>query len=85
MVKERCWNPYWNPLLEPIVRCNPVLEPCWNPLSALEPVLDPLLEPCFLPWNPYQNPPLCALGHFREFNVACGPSEPRLALNLGHL
>ena len=27
----------------------------------------------------------CAFGHFWKFNIACGPSQPRLALDLGHL
>ena len=62
-----CWNPF--------VRWNPLLEPCWNPLFALE----PLLEPPFLRRNPCWNPPLCGFGHFWEFNIACGPSQPRLA------
>ena len=45
---------------------------CWNPL--LEPLcaLEPLLEPT-------------GFGHFWEFGIAFGPSQPRLALNLGHL
>ena len=72
-----CWNPF--------VRWIPLLEPCSNPLSVLELLLEPLLEPPFLRSNPCWNPPLCAFGHFWKFNIACGPSQPRLALDLGHL
>ena len=72
-MKERCKNPAGTPCWNPVVRWNPPLETCWNPLSALDPLLEPLLEPPFLRWNPCWNPPLCAFGHFREFNIACGP------------
>ena len=47
MVKERCWNLCWNPLLEPPCALEPcartLLEPlfCVTPLCALEPLLEP--------------------------------------------
>ena len=48
MVKQRCRNPCWNPLLEPLSVLEPsagtLLEPTFGagtPLSALEPLLEP--------------------------------------------
>ena len=69
--RTRARTPCWNPFLR------------WNPL--LEPLLEPVLEPHGLRWNPCWNPPLCAFGDIWKLNIACGPSQPGLALDLGHL